>query len=85
MSGLAPKLTFDACDATDEQLRILDERFIGLLVHTDMLVAQGYDVTADLKNALVRVVMHLRSLRHELQALKVQYRALHSGARVLPS
>jgi hypothetical protein len=52
--GTSPSLSFDALAATEAQLDVLDDRFMNLLVHTDVLVAEGYEVTSDTKHTLLR-------------------------------
>lgn len=77
----SPSLSLDAHAATEAQLDSLDDRLVGLLVYTDVLVAEGYEVTGETKNALLRIVMHLKAVRHELQTLGVAYRVLRRNAR----
>lgn len=85
MRGLIPRLASDAFSATEEQLGVLNDRFMGLLVHTDLLAAQGYEVTNEVKNGLMRIVTHLRAVRHELLTLSAMYRAIQSRGRALSS
>jgi hypothetical protein len=81
MSRLSPSLAVDAFDVASQQLSMLDERVMSLLVHTDMLAVDGYEVTNETKNALMRVVRHLRLLRFELMALGPVYRQVRETAR----
>ena len=86
MISLSPRLAVDAFEATEEQLTLLDDRFMDLLVHTDLLTAQGHDVTNDVRCALMRIVSHLRAVRHELRCLRVVYRVIRDGPeRTQPS
>jgi hypothetical protein len=81
MSRLSPSLAVDAFDIAAQQLSALDERVMSLLVHTDMLAVDGYEVTNETKNTLMRVVRHLRLLRFELMALGPVYRQVRKNAR----
>jgi hypothetical protein len=55
-----------------------------LAVDAFELAVDGHEVTNETKNALMRVVRHLRLLRFELMALGPVYRRVRDNARCTP-